>query len=360
MQIIHALAGIQTGYSWLTICLTGLLAIGAWSVVHRGKCELRTFGKDDTLPLRGLLALLVVIGHLDNHTGHFFQCLSYIHWSTPAVGVFFFLSGYGVCKSYEGAVRSGRDSGYAGRFLLKALIRLLPLLLSTWIILLAYQWMVGGFRAELIFHKVYSGEFVQTPGSWYVYALLIFYLGFCLAMRFESLCFRMLVLLAVVTGYYMITRYSLSLGRNWWQTAYAFPVGYLFSAQEGRIRDFVARHPIAGYSFAIVLFLGAFGLYRLNGIPLIGKAREPFFAILGVPVVLWFYSGGALRRFGPLRMLGVCSYEIYLVHCLFLREFQAFGLSPYAYVALVLGVTALLVPLLYRFDSLVIGLLSRK
>ena len=47
------------------------------------------FGKADTMPLRGLLALVVMFGHLDTKTQFAVPVLHLVHWATPAVAVFF-------------------------------------------------------------------------------------------------------------------------------------------------------------------------------------------------------------------------------------------------------------------------------
>ena len=70
------------------------------------------FGKADTMPLRGLLALVVMFSHLDTKTQFAVPVLHLVHWATPAVAVFFFLSGYGLVKSYSAAESFGRMPGY--------------------------------------------------------------------------------------------------------------------------------------------------------------------------------------------------------------------------------------------------------
>ena len=56
------------------------------------------FGKRETLPLRGILVMLVVLGHLVGEVATKGHPLAGLSWATPAVGVFFFLSGYGLFR----------------------------------------------------------------------------------------------------------------------------------------------------------------------------------------------------------------------------------------------------------------------
>lgn len=58
------------------------------------------FDLKHTLPLRGILAMLVVFGHLDTIVSPETKLLMPLHMSSPAVAVFFFMSGYGLIVSY--------------------------------------------------------------------------------------------------------------------------------------------------------------------------------------------------------------------------------------------------------------------
>ena len=64
------------------------------------------FSKDATLPLRGVLALCIVLHHLSLRLMYmipeasFFNLSEFIKWGEPIVSVFFFMSGYGLIKSF--------------------------------------------------------------------------------------------------------------------------------------------------------------------------------------------------------------------------------------------------------------------
>lgn len=71
------------------IVVGALLLSVVWLIVRRQKVSLSELSLDNVLPLRGVLALLVVIGHCDLiHGGS--GVLGFLHLSTPAVAVFSF------------------------------------------------------------------------------------------------------------------------------------------------------------------------------------------------------------------------------------------------------------------------------
>lgn len=80
-----------------------------------------------SLALKGILAILIVVTHLGGELGIFNIINSqYTNFSTFAVSLFFFLSGYGLSKSYR-----IKGIGYLTDFLHKRAQRLLPAFIIT-------------------------------------------------------------------------------------------------------------------------------------------------------------------------------------------------------------------------------------
>lgn len=84
----------------MTIALFWLLLLCCIAIFH-GNVKYAPFDLTHTLPLRGILATLVVIGHLDNVISGQTKILMPFHMATPAVAVFFFMSGYGLMLSFS-------------------------------------------------------------------------------------------------------------------------------------------------------------------------------------------------------------------------------------------------------------------
>ena len=109
----------------MTIALFLLLLLCCIAIFHR-KEEYALFDIAHTLPLRGILAILVVLGHLDTVVSAQTKILMPFHMATPAVAVFFFMSGYGLMLSF-----TKKGGSYLQNFILKASIKLLMPLLAT-------------------------------------------------------------------------------------------------------------------------------------------------------------------------------------------------------------------------------------
>lgn len=73
----------------MTIALFWLLLLSCIAIFYR-KEGFAPFDLTHTLPLRGMLAILVVLGHLDVVISEQTKILMPFHMATPAVAVFFF------------------------------------------------------------------------------------------------------------------------------------------------------------------------------------------------------------------------------------------------------------------------------
>lgn len=79
-----------------------------------------SFSKEMTLPTRGILAILIILSHLSGKV----DMPNVSDFGPPVVSIFFFLSGYGMCKSYL-----KRKQLYLQNFIRTRFSKLLPLYL---------------------------------------------------------------------------------------------------------------------------------------------------------------------------------------------------------------------------------------
>ena len=171
---------------FLVAMLSFLLVCGAWRIRRTG--ELRDFGKEETLPFRAILALFVIVGHLDSDTKHAFPFLSIFHWSTPAVAVFFFMSGFGLRKVYEGFLEQGGLGRYLVWFPWRTTVRLLPPFLVLGPVYAIWKCCVGRITPGALAAKTMNLSILDIPHDWYVIALAILY-AFDELKRVKALCF---------------------------------------------------------------------------------------------------------------------------------------------------------------------------
>lgn len=62
--------------------------------------DLFRFDKKAVLPLRGILALLIILHHVAEEIPSIAIFAQLTYWGKYIVSIFFFLSGYGLCISY--------------------------------------------------------------------------------------------------------------------------------------------------------------------------------------------------------------------------------------------------------------------
>ncbi len=186
---------------------------------------------ETTKIFRGFFALVVVLHHLAQRTkaGILFRIFTKL--GNPATAVFFFLSGYGLQKSYlekQGNYRSG--------FLLR---RIPSVLLPYMTVTLLYRLICRGDRS--LPGDVLSGD-PTLPFSWYLISLLSFYLVFWLLMH---LCGERHSLM-ILGGCVWILCYTtfcvkMQYGAWWYTASHLLPIGMFWAVYEGKIVDAVKK-----------------------------------------------------------------------------------------------------------------------
>lgn len=293
--------------------------------------RLRSFSKEDSLPVRGLLVLFVVVGHCDTaHPGNMF--LRMLHLSLPAVAAFFFLSGYGL---YRGYVNNGCRLRHGQ--LLSSIVKLLvPLLVVISVWLLCKLVISGVFTMgwDVFFPNMCGETFVLH--AWYVYALLLFYIFFFLSFGSLGGAPAFILVSFLMLSYYVVVRFGAQWGRYWSDMSFCFVVGLLFACFE--------RHVIA----VVNRFGGKFFICLAFVFLVLGLVQRCPGGVVWVCVkyALLSFAFGILMlelprvSFG--RSLGIVSFEIYLLHGLpeaYLKEQIE---SPMLYTVSVLVITGAL------------------
>lgn len=314
----------------MTIALFWLLLLCCIAIFH-GNVKYAPFDLTHTLPLRGILATLVVIGHLDNVISGQTKILMPFHMATPAVAVFFFMSGYGLMLSFSKG--GGR---YLQNFIAKASIKLLLPLLFTTCLYQGALFILGDFNIEKILIDIASGIEMPLIHSWYVYALFLFYLLFYIVFKYNnsSNIWPGLKLTLLMIVYYVVTRYVLDWPFYWWITCMAFPMGFFYSRYEDIIKEFLKEH----YWVTLPVIIALLSIKLLSG------TYTPFFAelpyiLLGPIVAVVLYRMPLPVDNKMLNFLGSLSFEIYLTHGAFEELLRTSFNSPYIYIFAVITAT---------------------
>lgn len=292
---------------------------------------------------------MVVIGH--SYTAFPGHCLMHIPQGTPAVSVFFFLSGYGLMRS----VMRDRE-GYLNGFLPRSCIKLgVPLLMATIACCLFLLALDGEIRLLERYWKLLTRGEGFPHHSWFVYALFAHYVGFALAFGKGSIRRGLVIFGCFSLGYYLFVRFGLGWRSVWWRTSLSLVLGMVWAYREDAIRTFVLRWRGWIYAFATVFLVFCTWFHRIpkQTYPWAEDVRFLMLLAIGPATVLVMYALRGLPRsvFATFAFLGGISYEIYLLHFIWERGLVKLFPSPGPYYAVVIVLTVLIAWIAHRIDA---------
>ena len=290
--------------------------------------EGQSFTQDVIAPLRPLLILFVVAGHCDSMTGCSNLVLRALHMGTPAVAVFFFISGYGLLASYE-----KRGSRYLHGFCRRCIVKLfVPMGLAV----VAYQFVYALWGDEAFSHRswdVIKNGYIDCllPHCWFVFAIAYMYMTFKIA--YGLLHGRCAIFVASALVFVYVAGF-IAAPHCWWLTSISFIFGLLYRKYEGVIVDIVSRYSWMLY-FSLALIYSGCVVLALHG-GLVGIMFKMASLSLGGPLIAVFFLSSPVKcTWSWLLVLSAVSFETYLVHGIPKELLARFQLQPIVYFCLV-------------------------
>ena len=300
------------------------------------------------LPLRGLMALVVLIHHLAQNTDSGALLRVYLNVGALPVSVFFFLSGYGLMR---GAMTR---SAYGRGFILRHVPPLAALLLAVLgLFSLLYAAMSRPLGLSALFGRILSGDPILVI-LWYVMVLILFYIAFGVFARlFPGRPGKLLAAMACFCLSYQGVCLCRTVGQWWYNSCQLLPLGMAWALYEERIDALLKKRWLPITLFCVLGFACVY--QRFDAIYALHPGFGMRFAILAVENVL-FTCGVVLMlkklRIGNvlLRFLGGISLEFYVLQGLMLLLFRS-GLIRIAddliYAAAVIASTTALAALIH-------------
>lgn len=313
-----------------------LISVALIAASFRKHTVLKNFDQSTTLPLRGMLAIGIVLHHLAQRYvfgfdigGHTLSLIEmFAHMGAPIVAVFFFLTGYGLAKSL-----SIKGTAYTDSFLSKRLGKILPefigLTLAVTIALIA----TGLSTGPVILDKMSHGN-PPLPSSWFMYAITYSYIAFYLSARLaRAHLMKTLLFFAIFTAVYIVLVHVLDFGGWWSSSIVSIVMGYAVAVKERAVTALLTRRWVVR-AFVVIMFLCL--VASLLRLPVPGlKTIYIYLFALATYVCVRFYG---VPQFRALIFLGDISLNIYLVHYIFIDISRMTPVNPY--LALVLVFTA--------------------
>lgn len=284
----------------------------------KGEFNESYFDKSQTKFIKGFCAIGIILHHLAQKTAapwlksqyiihglDFFVNIGYLF-----VGTFFFISGYGLYKSYK----TNKDffDHYFSR-------RILPLIIAYLTTSLTYY-----------FYKPVSSTY-----TWYVFAIIICYILFYFGFKyFKKEIVSCLVIIVGIVLYSVFCNFMM-LGGWWYNSIGLFIIGLIFSIFEKRILSFIKKYyiPLLIVGIMLTVVCNWYGRHYENVV--FPVTKESTYDLYNLYIILFRFIAAinftltvilvSLKfKFNNkvLSFYGSISLEFYLIQGLFVQMFS--------------------------------------
>ena len=298
-------------YSAVIIIVLACITLWKVKLPERGTCFDNTMAINNTLPLRGLFALLILLHHFSAEFSNPHLLGLFTHIGYLFVALFFFLSGYGLAYG----LNKSRDYIQVKSFVPK---RFFNTITPYWLCILFSAVIIALFLPPLSL-KSFLLSFISENSivkySWYVFVILILYIAFMIIFRIRNRKHAIAVMfafIAILTAAFMIKGYSIHA-----RSLLSFYFGLFYCFKERSIDEYVKKHywikaVIVFLIFALLCTLRYYSYsknsYWFNNI--LALMSSSVFAVL----VFVFFTKKVRLGNAVLDFSGKISYEIYLMH----------------------------------------------
>lgn len=299
--------------------------------------------KDYTTSLRGVCALAIMLCHI--RITNFAPLNVFNYLGNPIVGIFFFLSGYGMLTRIK---QIGIDN-YMNGFILKRCVPLFVEYIFVWIFNFVCMFLVSGnfnFLKEII-----------TPHSWFIIMIevlyIVFYIGYKL---FKDNLKGLIIFVTIFELAVIIALSAFGVDECWYLSLLCFSGGMIYSVVN--LNEKKTLPLIFGFGVLAVVATGA--EYVLSDKPKIVVLWALIYNVSVLSLAIVALSVGRYVRFkNPVfELCGKMSLEIYLFHGVFQFVFKE--IKPIYNNSLLYGAMIILCTLLMSYGLMKLKTLKLK
>ena len=297
---------------WLYLTILSVFLILLLSGMHPRTQE-PFMSKTNTMSLRGLAILVVVIHHLGQRLDDSLPLMVYLlnfFIGYLAVGLFFFLSGYGnfifISRNEKASTRD-KFSWIVRRFIDLLVIFYVAEAMALVCEVLTRQDLKPNLWGLITFS-------LPNWDTWYIKIQLLLYVLMFIAWIPSKLTkIHRILLLTMLVSAAIIIMNVCGLSDYWWNTMLCFPAGALLAHYRSQAESWLRRYWLISGCVCTAVF-GILFLLTYKGNTLIGIPTTVMFC---GAILCWNF---ALHIQSPvLHWLGTLSFEIFLTHSFLLR-----------------------------------------
>lgn len=299
--------------------------------------------KDYTTYLRGICALAIMLRHI--RITDFAPLNVFDYLGNPIVGIFFFLSGYGMLTRIK---QTGIDN-YMNGFILKRCVPLFVEYIFVWIFNFVCMFLVSGnfnFLKKII-----------TPYSWFIIMIEVLYIVFYIGYKLFKDNLKRLIIFVTISELALIIALSVfGVGECWYLSLLCFSGGMIYSVVNLNKKRTLPL--IFGFGALAVVATGA--EYVLSDKPKIIVLWALIYNVSVLSLAIVALSIGRYVRFkNPVfELCGKMSLEIYLLHGVFQFVFKE--IKPIYNNSLLYGGMIILCTLLMSYGLMKLKTLKLK
>lgn len=288
--------------------------------------------KEYTNSLRGVCALAIMLCHI--RITNFAPLNVFNYLGNPIVGIFFFLSGYGMLTRIK---QTGIDN-YMNGFILKRCVPLFVEYIFVWIFYFVCMFLVSGnfnFLKEII-----------TPHSWFIIMIEVLYIVFYIGYKLFKVNLKGLIIFVTIFELALIIALSaFGVDECWYLSLLCFSGGMIYSVVNLNKKRTLPL--IFGFGALAVVATGT--EYVLSDKPKIIVLWALIYNVSVLALAIVALSVGRYVRFkNPVfELCGKMSLEIYLFHGVFQFVFKE--IEPIYNNSLLYGAMIILCTLLMSY-----------
>lgn len=336
---------MRLAYIYISMILVILYNI---KIFRFKECNENPLNLENSNAVKGIAAIAVVLHHISQRVANpgaleIFNNVGYL-----AVSLFFFYSGYGLMRSYD------TKENYLNKFWTNRIPKILiPFVLANILFIIVYPGIFGVSYSIFDIFQYILGIKLIDGYKWYIIAMLIFYISFYLIFKYIDRNKAIIGMFLSVTCYVLICK-LIGKGIWWYNSVYPFFIGIIFGAYSEFIFDFFRKRYFIIFLGVLVVFNQTHKAGELTGDVLMSVISSVFFVLTCVCILMKLEIGNKV-----LNLLGSISYEIYLVHRIFLDGLIGVN-DKYVYIILCLSLSILLAYIFSIFEKYIIKICMNR